>query len=286
MRTLLKNKGFGLLLLLLLSQVYAAAQDPNFQIYLCLGQSNMEGASKAEHQDSLGISDRFTMMSTVDCAHRGRTTGHWYPALPPLARCYSGLSPADYFGRTMTEALPDSIRVGIINVAVGGSKIELFDEDQFSSYLPTTADWLQAIVKEYGGNPYRHLVEMGRLAQKDGVIKGILLHQGESNTGDSLWPEKVKKVYDRLLADLQLAPGSIPLLAGEVLGKDQQGVCARMNPIIRRLPQTLPQAHIISSAGCEGNEDHLHFSAVGYRKLGKRYAAVMLELMGIEITAE
>lgn len=33
----------------------------------------------------------------------------------------------------------------------------------------------------YGGWPYGKLVEMARLAQQEGVIKGILLHQGESN---------------------------------------------------------------------------------------------------------
>ena len=44
----------------------------------------------------------------------------------------------------------------------------------------------------YSGNPYQHLVEMAKLAQKDGVIKGILLHQGESNTNDKNGPTKSK----------------------------------------------------------------------------------------------
>ena len=80
------------------------------------------------------------------------------------------------------------------------------------------------MVKEYGGNPYARLVEMAKLAQKDGVIKGILLHQGESNTNDKDWPLKVKGVYDNLLNDLGLSAANVPLLAGEVVHADQNGV--------------------------------------------------------------
>lgn len=88
------------------------------------------------------------------------------------------------------------------------------------------------MIKEYDGNPYQHLVDMARLAQKDGVIKGILLHQGESNTNDKQWPDKVKKIYDSLLKDLDLKPDSVPLLAGELVNADQNGACASMNTII------------------------------------------------------
>ena len=75
----------------------------------------------------------------------------------------------------------------------------------------------------YGGNlPYQRLVEMGKLAQKEGVIKGILLHQGESNTNDKEWPNKVKGVYENLLKDLNLKAEDVPLVAGEVVGADQK----------------------------------------------------------------
>ena len=43
---------------------------------------------------------------------------------------------------------------------------------------------------------------MAREAKRSGVIKGILLHQGESNTGDVTWLDKVGKIYNRLIADL------------------------------------------------------------------------------------
>lgn len=258
-----------------------SAQDPNFHIYLCFGQSNMEGNARIEPQDTAGVDGRFMVMAAVDCPDLNRTKGEWYRAVPPLARCHTGLTPADYFGRTLVANLPEKVRVGVINVAVGGCKIELFDEDSCQTYVAGAPEWMQNMVREYDGNPYARLVELGRKAQKDGVIKGILLHQGESNTNDSIWPQKVKKVYDRLLKDLNLEPNSVPLLAGELVEKSQNGACASMNAIIATLPQVIPSAHVISSEGCEGVSDHLHFSAQGYRKLGKRYAQKMLSLLKI-----
>jgi alpha-L-fucosidase 2 len=136
------------------------------------------------------------------------------------------------------------------------------------------------VIKAYGGNPYAHLVAMGKLAQKDGVIKGILLHQGESNPGDKEWPNKVKAIYDSLLADLNLKAKEVPLLAGEVVNADQNGACAAMNTIIGTLPQTIPTARVISSKGCTSRRDRLHFTPEGYRELGRRYAAAMLPLLG------
>jgi hypothetical protein len=173
--------------------------------------------------------------------------------------------------------------VGIINVAVGGCKIELFDKDRYHAYAATAPDWMANMIKEYNGNPYQRLVEMAKLAQKEGVIKGILLHQGESNINDSTWPKKVKLVYDNLLKDLNLKPNAVPLLAGEMVDAEQEGKCASMNAIIAKLPQTIPTAHVISSKGCTDAADNLHFDAAGYRKLGTRYGAKMLSLLGHKI---
>jgi hypothetical protein len=267
----------GLLFFFQGSKVFS--QDSNFYVFLCLGQSNMEGHARFEPQDTI-VDSRFRVMETVNCPDLRRQKGAWYTAKPPLSRCHTGLTPADYFGRTLIAKLPKGIRVGVINVSVGGCKIELFDKDNYSAYVATAPDWLKNMVNEYDGNPYGRLVEMAKLAQKDGVIKGILLHQGESNTGDAAWPGKVKGVYDNLLKDLGLNAVAVPLLAGELVSKEQGGKCASMNAIIGRLPETIPSAHVISSADCEGISDGLHFSAAGYRELGIRYGEKMLSIMG------
>lgn len=270
--------GLLLITVLLLVTTKIKAQDPNFYIFLCFGQSNMEGNAKIESQDII-INDRFQVLETVDCPNLNRSKGNWYPAVPPLCRCYTGVSPADYFGRTLVEKLPDSIRIGIINVSVAGCKIELFDKDHFQTYADTAPDWMKNMIREYGGNPYAYLVEMAKLGQKDGVIKGILLHQGESNPNDSLWPQKVKDIYNNLLKDLNLKSVNVPLLAGELVNADQGGACAGMNAFIGKLPETVPNTFIISSSGCPHRGDNIHFNAEGYHLLGKRFAEKMLSLL-------
>jgi hypothetical protein len=129
------------------------------------------------------------------------------------------------------------------------------------------------------------MVDLAKTAQKDGVIKGILLHQGESNPNDSLWTKKVKLVYDNLIKDPHLKAKNVPLLAGETVNADQNGICAGMNKIIATLPQMISNAYVISSAGCPDAEDNLHFTAEGYRLLGKRYAEKMLSLLKIKTNA-
>lgn len=260
----------------------ALPRDKNFYIFLCFGQSNMEGNARIEPQDTT-VDPRFQVMAAVDCPTMGRTKGNWYPAVPPLCRCRTGLTPADYFGRTMIDNLPKRKKVGVINVSVAGCKIELYDKDNYQSYVSTAPSWMTNIISEYNGNPYEYLVEMAKLAQKDGVIKGILLHQGESNTDDTQWPQKVKVIYDNLIKDLNLNPKSVPLLAGEVVNADQDGVCASMNNIIGTLPQFISTSYVISSKGCTDARDNLHFNAEGYRELGRRYAAEMLSLMGYKV---
>jgi hypothetical protein len=258
------------------------AQDPDFYIFLSFGQSNMEGYARLEAQDTI-VDARFKVLEAVDCPNLGREKGKWYTAIPPLCRCRTGLTPVDYFGRTLLANLPANKKIGVINVSVGGCKIELFDRDNYQLYTATAPSWMMNELKEYDGNPYGRLVEMAKLAQKEGVIKGILLHQGESNTGDTSWPQKVSRVYANLLADLSLTAQQVPLLAGEVVHAEQGGVCAGMNNIINKLPEIIPAAYVISSKGCADSPDNLHFNAEGYREFGKRYAAKMLTILGYSL---
>ncbi|MCC9065783.1 alpha/beta hydrolase-fold protein [Flavobacterium piscisymbiosum] len=281
MKSIIKFSVFAVLFLLAQK---GYSQDPNFHVYLSFGQSNMEGNATIEPQDKINVDPRFQVLAAVNCPEMGREMGKWYTAVPPLCRCTTGLTPMDYFGRTMIANLPQNIKVGVINVSVGGCKIELFDKNKLENYVAESPDWLKNTVKEYDGNPYGRLLEMAKIAQKKGVIKGILLHQGESNTGDTLWPQKVKLVYDNLIKDLNLDPKKVPLLSGETVNEDQNGKCASMNKIIAKLPQVIPNSYIISSSGCTAATDELHFNAAGYRELGKRYAEKMLSLSGYAIT--
>ena len=253
--------------------------DPNFQIYLCFGQSNMEGNATPEAQDYENVSERFKMMAAVDFSNPVRKRGEWYTAIPPLCRQGTGLTPADYFGRTMVEKQADNITVGVINVAVGGTSIKGFMEEYVADYVAGETDWFKNYMASYDNNPFRRLVETAKRAQNYGIIRGILMHQGETDGGMGNWTENVKKVYERLLSELNLSADNVPLLAGETVQTDQGGYCGGFNSVIATLPNVIPTAHVISSKGCPQKGDGLHFTAEGYRTIGKRYAECMLKLL-------
>jgi hypothetical protein len=267
---------------LLFSMTSALSQDTNFWVFLCFGQSNMESGGQMNEQDR-SVDKRFQVMADFDAPRRNWKKGNWYDAVPPLAAKGSGICMIDYFGRTMVSNLPPNIRVGVIKVSVPGCKIELFEKDTYSNYLATAQSWLVSAAKAYGGNPYQFLVDQAKTAQKDGVIKGILLHQGESNPNDKEWSNKVKGIYDNLMKDLNLKPAEVSFLAGETVNADQQGACAGFNKIMAELPKTLPNSYVISSAGCTCNSDHMHFNSAGSREFGRRYGEKMLAVMGYKI---
>ena len=262
-----------------------AGVDPNFYIYICFGQSNMEGNAQPESIDKTGIDARFQLLATCNFTNPSRTKGKWDTATPPLVSPNGGLGPSDYFGRTMVECLPENVRVGVIPVAMGGSPIEMFDKDKYQQKMKDNpSEWWVTLAKNhYGGNPYGRIIEMAKEAQKVGVIKGILLHQGCSNNGDSNWPNMVKKIYNDMLSDLGLGTDSVPLFVGETLYQNQGGSCYAHNTQVARMPSVIPNSYVVSSDGCPGNgNDPWHFNAWGYRILGSRYADEALYALGVQ----
>ena len=261
--------------------------DPNFYIFLCFGQSNMEGAARPEAQDLKSPGPRFLWMPAVDYPATEtlpeRKMGEWYEAIPPLCRPNTGLTPADWFGRTLVTSLPETIKIGVIHVAIGGIDIKGFLPDSIDNYVKTKApNWMKGMLAAYDNNPYQRLVTLAKKAQKDGVIKGILMHQGETNTGDSKWAGMVKEVYDNLCGDLQLKPEEVNLYAGNIVQADGKGVCIGCKKQIDELPQTLHTAQVISSDNCTNGPDRLHFDAAGYRELGCRYGEAVARHLGFE----
>ena len=271
------------MLLLLGTMLWAqTSPDPNFYVFLCFGQSNMEGNATPEAVDKT-VDARFKMMAAVNFTNPARMTYGWYKAIPPLCRPGTGLTPADSFGRTLVENLPDSITIGVINVAIGGTAIEYLDKNYGVCYpnkvLASEADWFRNYMSAYNNQPYQRLLECAQRAQKKGVIKGFLLHQGESNNTQADWIYKVKHIYNDLLADLGLQPETTPLLAGEMVSKEVGGSCWGHNAIIATLPTVIPNSYVISSKDCPQAGDGLHFTAEGYRMIGRRYGEQMLKCL-------
>ena len=280
MRNLLLTSVF-----LLFSALGAQAEvDPNFYIYICFGQSNMEGNAQWEQQD-IGVDPRFQMLATCNFTSPKRTLGNWYPAECPIVSPMGKLGPTDYFGRTMVQQLPDK-KIGVIAVAMGGSPIEMFDKDLYATKIQEkesdgkTPWWAQLAMNYYGGNPYGRIIEMAKKAQEVGVIKGILLHQGESNNGDEKWPGMVKKIYRDMLKDLGLRASDVHIYVGETEYENMGGSCSWHNHVVAKIPEVIPTGHVVSAEGIPGNGvDPWHFSAAGYRTFGKRYAEKVLDVM-------
>ena len=265
--------------------------DPNFHIYLCFGQSNMEGNAQWEDVDN-EVDSRFQMLATTNFDNpdpkRKRTMGNWYTANCPIVSPMGKLGPTDYFGRTMVAAMPTNVKIGVVAVAMGGSPIEMFDKDKYEQKLKDnpTEWWAQLSKNYYGSNPYGRLIEMVKKAQESGVIKGILLHQGCSNCGNPEWPNMVKKIYNDMLADLNLNAEDVPLFVGETEYENMGGGCSSHNTVVAKIPSVIPTGHVVSAEGIPGNgTDPWHFSAAGYRTLGKRYAFEALKVMGKDIKA-
>ena len=265
--------------------------DPDFHIYLAFGQSNMTGVGEIEAQDMI-CDDDYLVMCTIDSFQseyfsETRTLGNWYKAVPPLSEpLYGHLGVADYFGRSLLEKKkttdPD-IRVGILVVSVAGAGIRMFDKEAYTDYyrsLPPEAQGaLLPIMEEYGGNPYQRLIECAKEAQKAGVIKGIILHQGEGDLLVPGWADEVEKIYNDIITDLEL-DDPIPLVAGEVRnGTGFTDANLAINPLAFRNDHF----HVVSAKdltdNCQ-NEGDVHFTSEEYRALGKRYAEKMLEAEG------
>ena len=104
-----------LLLLLPLAVVTHAQPDPNFHIYLALGQSNMQGA--AHLPDNPPSHPRIEVLQGQNCSEHNYSYGTWRSHFQPVIRCREGertkpdgssgpigLSPVDSFAVTMAEA--------------------------------------------------------------------------------------------------------------------------------------------------------------------------------------
>lgn len=280
-------------------RVMAQEPDPNFFIFLGIGQSNMQGKAPIEAQDTRSDANftdadwaRYKKMIIVNSDQS--KVGTWATAKPPIVRPDTQLGVTDYFGRTLVKGLDERYKIGVVVVAVDGCQIHAFSKSKSTceNYLEDAyfasprQTWVINAAAEYGNYPYGKLVEMAKIAQKSGVIKGIIFHQGESGANDSSWLRDVYALYNNLLADLNLSNDSVPFIAGEPLryynGSPAPASGARQ--YVDMLPNYFKQqsgkdiAYVASSEGL-GNYDEYHFNAEGYRTLGKRYGEIMLPLL-------
>ncbi len=231
-----------------------------FHVFLLMGQSNMAGYDQAIEADKVE-NPRITVLGFDDCAATGRIEGEWDVAVPPLHECWNGaLGPGDYFAKTIIDSYPSQDTIGLVPLAVSGSKVEPFLKASNDKY-----DWI---------------IDRAQTAiDAGGVIEGILFHQGESNTNDAAWPGKVATLIADIRADLGL--GNMPFLPGELL---YSGGSASHNARVAELPNLIENTHIVSAEGlmmAAGDEWNVHFSRESTVTFGERYASTMISALGL-----
>jgi hypothetical protein len=249
--------------------------DPDFHLFLLLGQSNMEGIPAPQAADTT-LNPNVLVLGYQDCAGPVRRSyNEWGIACPPLHSAGLGLGPGDHFGKAVAQVYPTA-KIGLIPCAIAGVDIDFFRKGVVSArrsefVIPPDDHWAGA---------YEWVIQRAQLAQRAGVIRGILFHQGESNPGEADWVGKVAEMVADLRADLGLA--AVPFLVGELF-HGSRGARPH-NALIARLPSVVEHAYVVSARGL-GSEDDVHFDLRAQRLLGVRYAEQFLAVFAPSATA-
>jgi hypothetical protein len=230
--------------------------DTALSLYLLVGQSNMAGRGRV---------DAISTQADPRIVAWGRSDA-WVPACDPLHydKPEAGVGPGLAFATAIAAAQPD-VRIGLIPAAVGGSAISLW---QPGVQDPVTRSF-----------PYDDALRRARLAARDGVLRGILWHQGEADRGDGvrdLYADRLIALVARLRADLQ-AP-EVPFIAGELaqLNEERREMTTAFNTVLAGLLGRIPRFALVQADGLRDGGDRLHLDTDSARELGRRYAAALL----------
>jgi hypothetical protein len=230
--------------------------DSNFHLYVLAGQSNMAGRGPISAEYANAGNPNVYMLNK---------NNEWVPAKHPLhfdKPAVVGVGPGMAFGLEMAASHP-GVKIGLIPCAVGGSSINAWKPGAYDSSTKT--------------HPYDDAMLRLSLAMKDGVVKGVLWHQGETDSE----PDSAKVYLPKLVTLIQSFRDSthqpnLPFVAGE-LGRYKE-VYGNINRVIAGLPKQVPFTAVASSEGLKEKGDLTHFDSASADLLGKRYAREMKEL--------
>ncbi|WP_238654411.1 sialate O-acetylesterase [Paenibacillus piscarius] len=216
--------------------------------FLMLGQSNMAGRGFLHEVDPI-YNEKIKMLRN----------GQWQMMTEPINydRPVSGVSLAASFADAWSKANPDE-EMGLIPCAEGGSSLK---------------DWHPE------GILFQHALSEARFALRSSQICGILWHQGESDSYQSLhetYYEKLSLIIETLRNELKL--DEVPLIIGglgDFLGKTGFGQQAteyiQINEQLQRFANEQPNCYFVTAAELTANPDGIHINAVSQRKFGYRY---------------
>lgn len=255
--------------ILCISITSAVAEEPvavdvpdkeHFHLFLLAGQSNMAGRGKVSKQDLIPH-PRVLILSQA---------GEWVPAVAPLHSDkpkVAGVGLGRTFAIEVAEANP-GIVVGLIPCAVGGSPISSWEPGGYHASTKT--------------HPYDDTLPRVKQALKSGTLKGILWHQGESDSQSPLaeqYETKLHELIARFRQDFD-AP-EVPFIAGQ-MGQFEERPWSDEKKLVdaahRRLGDVVPHCAFVRSDGLSHKGDEVHFDAESYRELGRRYAKAYFNL--------
>jgi hypothetical protein len=136
----------------------------DFDLFLLVGQSNMAGRGKVTEADRVPVEG--VLMFNAD--------RQWVPAVDPLhfdKPKIAGVGLGRTFGIEIAKIAPGKT-IGLIPCAVGGTGIDVWKPGAKDA-ATNTHPWDDAMVR-------------AKAALQDGTLRGILWHQGESDSN----PEK------------------------------------------------------------------------------------------------
>ncbi|MFC0237120.1 sialate O-acetylesterase [Fictibacillus phosphorivorans] len=216
--------------------------------FLMLGQSNMAGRGFLHEVEPI-YNEKIKMLRN----------GQWQMMTEPINydRPVAGVSLAASFAEEFAKANPHD-EIGLIPCAEGGSSLD---------------DWHPQ------GTLFQHALSEARFALESSQICGILWHQGESDSHNSLhetYYEKLSLIIETLRKELNLQ--HVPLMIGELgdfLGKTGFGKYSsefqEINKQLRRFAHEQQNCYFVSAEGLTSNPDGIHLNAVSQRKFGFRY---------------
>ena len=251
----------------LLVSFHVFGQEKPYDLYLLIGQSNMAGRGTIEAQDTAF----YPRVLTLDKENK------WVAAKDPIHfdKTIAGVGLGRTFGIEMAKANPDAI-IGLIPCAVGGSPIDAWQPG--------------ALYEETGSHPFDDMEKRLKIALKSGQLKGILWHQGESDSNPELcyeYQEKLEKLIQRVRT--LAGDDDIPFVAGEIGRfkiKTNKEEYPDLNPApakvvmdaTKKVVESDKRAAFVKANGLRDRGDRTHFNSNSYRIFGKRYAKAMQKL--------
>jgi Carbohydrate esterase, sialic acid-specific acetylesterase len=258
---------YGLMVLSAVSFARAQAVYPvvipmktNFHLFLLAGQSNMAGRGDVEAQDKKPH-PRILMLAK---------DGTWQPAVDPIHydKPVAGVGPGKTFATILADA-NTNITIGLIPAACGGSPISTW---QPGAWFDQTAS-----------HPYDDAIQRAQLAMRQGTLKAILWHQGESDCHDGLaqaYQTNLEQLIIRFRKDL--GNPALPILIGQLgrfAGSPWTEYTHMVNDAQIAVTKELSNVVFVSAEGLTSKPDNLHFDAPSQREFGKRYAAAYLKIL-------